>query len=78
MICRGSYGEIRGASRAVTSKARTMTPPTAPSGFRLANLATAITGAHERAPFHTNRGMALPAASPRSTVSFFFGVIGYW
>src|SRR2546422_3127988 len=45
MIWRGSYGEIRGARRAVVTSARTMRPPRAPRGFRLANLATAIQGA---------------------------------
>src|SRR2546426_3258254 len=45
MIWRGSYGAIRGARRAVATSARTMRPPRAPRGFRLANLATAIQGA---------------------------------
>src|SRR5213594_3934696 len=44
MIWRGSYGEISGARSAVTTRARTMRPPTAPRGLRLANLATAIQG----------------------------------
>src|SRR5262249_43736856 len=45
MICRGSCGEISGARSAVKTSARTMRPPTAPSGLRLANLMTAVQGA---------------------------------
>src|SRR5262245_57552150 len=44
MICRGWYRENTGASAAVTTRARTMSPPIAPRGFRCANEATAVQG----------------------------------
>src|SRR5881296_2657073 len=69
MICRGSYGAITGASSAVTTSARTINPPTAPSGLRLANRASAFHGVARG--FHSTRisGMACPAAvSPRASV----------
>src|SRR3989442_7821600 len=64
MICRGSYGEITGARRAVTTSARTIRPPTAPSGFRLENRATALQG-----PASADDSMRISATAPPAIAS---------
>src|SRR5439155_44621 len=69
MICRGSYGEITGARSAVTTSARTIRPPTAPSGFRLANRATALQGAASPGDARRISRIAFPAAASLAAVS---------
>ena len=54
----------------MTSSARTMKPPMAPSGFRIENLATAITGAASACQSMRMAGMAVPAVVSRSTIIF--------
>src|SRR5882724_2197283 len=70
MIWRGSYGASTGARRAMTSSARTMKPPMAPRGFRIENLATAITGARSARQSMRMSGMVLPAVVSRSTIIY--------
>src|SRR5262245_6478193 len=70
MIWRGSYGARTGARRAMTSSARTMKPPMAPRGFRVENLATAITGAASARQSTRMSGMALPAVLSLATIIF--------
>ncbi len=47
-----------------------MKPPMAPSGFRVENLATAITGAASACQSRRRSGMALPVVVSRSTIIF--------
>src|SRR5438093_8489199 len=66
---------MTGARTAVTTRARTMKPPTAPSGLRLANPMTAIHGV--ATGFHSTRisGSAVPAVVSPGVSVFGDGVM---
>src|ERR1700752_4089459 len=54
----------------MTSSARTMKPPMAPRGFRVENLATAITGAASARQSRCRSGRALPVVVSWSSIIF--------
>src|SRR6267142_801670 len=64
MIWRGSYGEISGASSAVRTSARTMRPPTAPRGLRLAKAARTVQGAPRAGHSARVSGVVLATIAP--------------